>query len=181
MPTAEKLSLKQAIAVIKGGGELYLGWQWWQRLRKVKEFKGYLGNKVKRYLKDKNQEVLLMDWNGKLKGRKASKVTPRVLAFITVWMMLPLTEIEDTRREQVWGWEKGWRSWAVFGHLDLKILHSTQMEFFKKTVEILIQSSEKLFGLDIHIYVSHLQKVVIEVMDMTFPRRKTKEWEESKV
>lgn len=51
------------------------------------------------------------------------------------------------------------------------MLHSTQMEFFRKTVEILIQSSENLFVLNLHTYVSHLQKVVNEVMDMTFPRR----------
>lgn len=51
------------------------------------------------------------------------------------------------------------------------MLHSTQTEFFRKTVEILIQSSENLFVLNLHTYVSHLQKVVNEVMDMTFPRR----------
>ena len=51
------------------------------------------------------------------------------------------------------------------------MLHSTQTEFFRKTVEILIQSSENLFVLNLHTYVNHLQKVVNEVMDMTFPRR----------
>ena len=51
------------------------------------------------------------------------------------------------------------------------MLHSTQTKFFRKTVEILIQSSENLFVLNLHTYVNHLQKVVNEVMDMTFPRR----------
>ena len=68
-------------------------------------------------------------------------------------------------------WGNGRRSRAVFGHLGLKMLHSTQMEFFKKTVEILIQSSEKLFVLNLQTYVSHLQKVVIEILDITFPSR----------
>lgn len=109
-----------------------------------------------------------------MKEWKASKVTPRDLVCITGGMMLPLTEIEDTGRRQGWRWRKGWRSWVVSGHLELKTLHSTQMELPSKQWKYWFRAQKKKFGLDIYKYVSHLQKVVSEVKDMVDIQRETK-------
>lgn len=54
-------------------------------------------------------------------------------------------------------------------------------QFLKKTSANTDSELEKLFVLNLQTYVSHLQKVVIEILDTAFPSRgKSKNEEESK-